>query len=48
MPYAYFKVPTGFNEDRWVEAAEVQPTALEAVHHVIVFVTDSQGKGSLS
>ena len=44
MPYAYFKVPTGFNEDRWVEAAEVQPTALEAVHHVIVFVTDSQGR----
>ena len=43
MPYVYLRVKTDFGEDRWVEAAEVRPTAPETVHHVIVFVTE-QGK----
>ena len=40
MPYVYLRVKTDFPEDRWVEAAEVRPTAPEVVHHVIVFVTE--------
>jgi peroxiredoxin len=40
MPYVYLRVKTNFSEDRWVEAAEVRPTAPEVVHHVIVFVTE--------
>ncbi|MEN1682060.1 MAG: thioredoxin family protein [Planctomycetota bacterium] len=37
IPYQYFEVPTGFDEDAWVEAAEVQPGNREVVHHIIVY-----------
>ena len=40
MAYKYFTVPTGFSEDRWVEAAEVRPDQRAAVHHIIVFVKE--------
>ena len=40
MPYVYLRVKTDFKEDRWVEAVEVRPTAAQAVHHVLVFVTE--------
>jgi peroxiredoxin len=45
MPYVYLRAKTNFPEDRWVEAAEVRPTAAQAVHHAIVFVT---GPGRLN
>ena len=38
MPYQTLRVETTFTEDRWVQAYEVQPTAREVVHHVIVRV----------
>jgi hypothetical protein len=31
-------VETNFDEDKWVRAIEVQPTARQVVHHVLVFV----------
>lgn len=37
MPYQMVSVPTEFEDDRWVQALEVQPTAREVVHHVLVF-----------
>jgi hypothetical protein len=37
IDYQYFQVPTGINEDKWVQAIEIQPGAREVVHHVIVF-----------
>ncbi|MBY0514171.1 MAG: redoxin family protein [Gemmataceae bacterium] len=37
MPYQTVAVPTDFDDDRWVQALEVQPTAREVVHHVLVF-----------
>jgi peroxiredoxin len=37
VPYQYFVVPTGFTEDTWVEAAEVQPGNRAVVHHVIAY-----------
>lgn len=37
MPYQTDRVPTDFAEDRWVQALEVQPTAREVTHHVLVF-----------
>lgn len=40
VAYKYFVVPTGFTEDRWVEAAEARPGAREVVHHIIVYVVD--------
>jgi hypothetical protein len=40
VPYKYFKVPTNFTEDKWVEAAEIRPDKRDAVHHIIVFVQE--------
>jgi hypothetical protein len=37
MPYQVTAVQTEFDEDRWVQALEVQPTARDVVHHVLVF-----------
>lgn len=37
IEYQYFQVPTGFTEDKWVQAIEVMPGAREVVHHVIVY-----------
>jgi thiol-disulfide isomerase/thioredoxin len=37
MPYQNVFIDTDFDEDRWVQALEVQPTAREVVHHVLVF-----------
>jgi hypothetical protein len=34
VPYQYISVPTGFDEDRWVEAIEVRPTNPKVVHHI--------------
>ena len=38
LDYIDVDVPTGFTTDRWVSAAEIQPTERSVVHHVIVFV----------
>jgi peroxiredoxin len=38
--YQYFRVPTNFKEDRWVQAAECRPGARQVVHHIIVYVID--------
>ncbi len=42
--YRYVLVPTGFDKDRWISAAEVRPGNINVVHHVIVF-TAGPGKG---
>jgi peroxiredoxin len=39
IPYRYFVVPTNFEEDRWVQAAEAKPGNRTVVHHIIVYVT---------
>src|SRR5205814_1213057 len=36
MPYQVARVETTLTEDKWVQAYEIQPTAREVVHHVIV------------
>ena len=38
MNYQNVTVHTSFAEDRWVRGYEVQPTAREVVHHVLIFV----------
>ncbi|HKV41328.1 MAG TPA: cytochrome c [Blastocatellia bacterium] len=40
IPYMYFTVPTGFTEDKWVQAAEIRADNRSVVHHIIVFVRD--------
>jgi hypothetical protein len=38
LDYKYIKVPTNFTEDKWVQMAEVRPSAPAVVHHSIVMV----------
>ena len=44
MPYQNVNVDTDYDEDRWVQALEVQPTAREVVHHVLVFAVPKGGR----
>ena len=48
VPYKYFTVQTNFNEDKWVEAAEIRAGNRKVVHHIIVFVQEPGGKTELS
>lgn len=36
--YIYFRVPTNFKEDRWIQAAEFRPGNKRVVHHAVVFI----------
>ncbi len=45
MPYVHLYVETSFPEDRWVQAMEVQPTAPEVVHHVLVHIVPKRNPG---
>src|SRR5262249_61932734 len=36
--YQYFEVPTGFTEDRYVQAVEARPGNRKVVHHLVVFI----------
>jgi mono/diheme cytochrome c family protein len=37
IEYQYFQVPTGFTEDKWIQAMEFMPGAREVVHHILVY-----------
>lgn len=39
--YTYLTVPTNFNEDRWIVAAELRPGNRKIVHHAHVFIANS-------
>ncbi len=47
VSYVYFRVPTNFNEDRWVQAAEAVPTDRSIVHHIIVYMLDPTVPGDM-
>jgi mono/diheme cytochrome c family protein len=40
--YIYFRVPTKFTEDKWVQAAEFRPGNKRIVHHAVVFIETPQ------
>lgn len=40
IPYQYVTVQTNFNEDKWIEAAEIRPGNRKVVHHIIIFVQE--------
>jgi hypothetical protein len=40
VEYQYFAAPTGFREDRWIQAVEVQPGNRAVVHHVVVYIRE--------
>jgi hypothetical protein len=38
VEYTYEIVPTNFNEDKWVQMAEVHPSSPQYVHHAVVYI----------
>jgi hypothetical protein len=40
VEYQYFVVPTGFHEDRWVQAVEARPSNRAVVHHAVVYIRE--------
>lgn len=44
VPYLYFSMPTGFTEDKWVQALEIRPGNRSVVHHVIAYAQDGNVK----
>lgn len=44
VEYTYEIVPTGFTEDKWVQAVEVRPSSPEHVHHAVVYVRPPDSK----
>ncbi|MBO0722224.1 MAG: cytochrome c [Blastocatellia bacterium] len=36
--YLYFRVPTNFTEDKWIEAVELRPGNRRVVHHAAIFI----------
>jgi hypothetical protein len=48
IPYKYLTVQTNFNEDKWVQAAEIRAGNRKVVHHIIVFVQEPGAKNELS
>jgi hypothetical protein len=41
VEYQYFPIPTGFTEDRWVQAVEVRPGDRTVVHHIVVYIREA-------
>jgi peroxiredoxin len=44
ISYKYFRTPTNFTEDTWLQAAECRPGNRAVVHHIIVFYRDPKTK----
>ncbi len=44
--YTYLNVPTNFNEDRWIMAAELRPGNRKIVHHAHVFIAGKSTEDS--
>ena len=44
VPYLYFSMPTGFTEDKWIQAMEIRPGNRKVVHHVIAYAQDANVK----
>jgi hypothetical protein len=40
VDYQYFVVPTGFQEDRWVQGVETLPAVAAVVHHAVVYIRE--------
>jgi mono/diheme cytochrome c family protein len=44
VQYLYFSMPTGFTEDKWIQAMEIRPGNRSVVHHVIAYAQDPSVK----
>jgi mono/diheme cytochrome c family protein len=45
VAYQYFRVPSNFTEDKWIQSAEVRADKRDVVHHIIVFIQEPGVKG---
>jgi hypothetical protein len=44
VPYQYYRTPTNFKEDVWVQAAEGRPGNRGVVHHIVVSIAEPTAK----
>lgn len=44
VEYTYEIVPTGFAEDKWVQASQILPSSPQFVHHAVVYVRPPDSK----
>src|SRR5262245_5668169 len=44
LPYKTFVVDPGFEEDRWIQAAEARPGNRAVVHHILVYILEDGGE----
>jgi len=40
VDYQYFVVPTGFQQDRWVQGVEALPAVAAVVHHAVIYIRE--------
>ncbi|MGO9468195.1 MAG: redoxin domain-containing protein [Isosphaeraceae bacterium] len=45
VAYIYFRVPTHFTEDKWIQAAEAIPGDRSVVHHIVVYILPDTPRG---
>ncbi len=43
VPYLRFEMPTNFDEDVWIQAAEARPDNRAVVHHIVVYYVPPDG-----
>jgi hypothetical protein len=44
VEYTYEIVPTGFEDDRWVQMSEIRPSSRAHVHHAVVYIRPPDSK----
>jgi hypothetical protein len=44
IEYTYEIVPTGFTEDKWVQASQILPSSPQFVHHAVVYIRPPDSK----
>ncbi len=44
VQYQYIVMPTGFTEDKWIQAVEARPSDRTVVHHIVIFIRDPNSK----
>ena len=47
VAYKYFRVPTNFTGDKWVQSAEIRPDKRAVIHHIIVFIQEPKAENFL-
>jgi len=44
LPYQYVVLPTGFSDDKWIQAVEIRPGNHAVVHHVVAFIRTPESR----